>query len=261
MIIDNMSNKEYHAHKNISKSSLDYIEKSISLYQWARNAPEINKGAKEIGTYFHECLLEPNKFSKLFVEPSVNRRTNAGKEELEVFHNRVNELGGEAITSEQDELIKLMHGSALMHPTFKYLYDNQIATETSFFSELCGVEVKCRPDMISHIGEQLIIVDIKTSMEINRFSKSIYDYRYHVQDSFYSDIISYEADAPVKFYFFVVGTKLELGRYPVRLFELDDYAKESGRDAYKNNLYTYQEAMIKNNFYDVEKISLPGWAV
>lgn len=48
------------------------------------------------------------------------------------------------------------------------------------------------------------------------------------------------SQAPV-FVFLVINTTVNCSRYLVRIFIMDDQAKETGRIVYKNNLRTYLE--------------------
>ena len=71
---------------------------------------------------------------------------------------------------------------------------------------------------------------MKTTADIQRFKTAYYDYRYHVQDAFYSD--GYEAQFGVQptFVFLVASTTIECGRYPVEIFMMGEEAK-TGRSA------------------------------
>ncbi|MBG2895148.1 PD-(D/E)XK nuclease-like domain-containing protein, partial [Proteus mirabilis] len=89
---------------------------------------------------------------------------------------------------------------------------------------------------------------------------SMYEYRYHVQDSFYSDgYKSLTGESPV-FVFLVVSTTIDCGRYPVRVFNLDQQAKDIGRTTYKQNLRTYAECLKTDEWAGIRTLSLPYWA-
>ncbi|MCV6037263.1 PD-(D/E)XK nuclease-like domain-containing protein, partial [Escherichia coli] len=90
-----------------------------------------------------------------------------------------------------------------------------------------GILCRCRPDKI--IPEFHWIMDVKTTADIQRFKTAYYDYRYHVQDAFYSD--GYEAQFGVQptFVFLVASTTIECGRYPVEIFMMGEEAKLAGQ--------------------------------
>lgn len=122
---------------------------------------------------------------------------------------------------------------------------------------LFGVLIS-RPDKL--IQEHHWIVDVKSSADIQRFDRSMYEYRYHVQDSFYSDgYKSLTGESPV-FVFLVVSTTIDCGRYPVRVFNLDQQAKDIGRTTYKQNLRTYAECLKTDEWAGIRTLSLPYWA-
>lgn len=77
-----MTNKEYREHEGISKSSLFKISKSPLHFKYAMDNPEENDTeALLFGRAVHKWILEPDTFYEEFaIMPTVDRRTNAGKE-------------------------------------------------------------------------------------------------------------------------------------------------------------------------------------
>lgn len=256
-------NEVYHAGDGVSKSQLDLINKSPSLYQWSRHAPEDQekKSSLNIGDAFHAMILEPERFSKEYAIGPENapRNTKAGKEAWAEFEEKVN--GRTILTADEGRKVKLIYSSIMAHPNAKFLLEQDGDVESSIYWKECttGVLCRCRPDkLVTHQGW---IVDLKTTADMDRFTRAFYDYRYHVQDAFYSDgYESYFGEPPAGFLFIVVSTSIDCGRYPVRLFSLDAEAKEAGRNAYIENIQTYARCQEQGFWPGIETLSLPRWA-
>ncbi len=95
---------------------------------------------------------------------------------------------------------------------------------------------------------------------IQRFKTAYYDYRYHVQDAFYSD--GYEAQFGVQptFVFLVASTTIECGRYPVEIFMMGEEAKLAGQQEYHRNLRTLSDCLNTDEWPAIKTLSLPRWA-
>ncbi|EFN6070707.1 exodeoxyribonuclease VIII, partial [Escherichia coli] len=234
-----ISNENYHAGPGVSKSQLDDIADTPALYLWRKNAPVDTTKTKtlDLGTAFHCRVLEPEEFSNRFiVAPEFNRRTNAGKEEEKAFLMECASTGKTVITAEEGRKIELMYQSVMALPLGQWLVESAGHAESSIYWEdpETGILCRCRPDKI--IPEFHWIMDVKTTADIQRFKTAYYDYRYHVQDAFYSD--GYEAQFGVQptFVFLVASTTVECGRYPVEIFMMGEEAKLAGQQEYHRNL-------------------------
>ena len=93
------------------------------------------------------------------------------------------------LCAEWEENLIHMNHSFLASPA-KMIYDMEGLTELSFFSEdLGGIRAKCRPDWISH--DKNIVVDLKTTQDASPkgFQKSIGQFGYHIQASWYLKVL------------------------------------------------------------------------
>lgn len=241
-----ISNENYHAGPGVSKSQLDDIADTPALYLWRKNAPVDTTKTKtlDLGTAFHCRVLEPEEFSNRFiVAPEFNRRTNAGKEEEKAFLMKCASTGKTVITAEESRKIELMYQSVMALPLGQWLVESAGHAESSIYWEdpETGILCRCRPDKI--IPEFHWIMDVKTTADIQRFKTAYYDYRYHVQDAFYSD--GYEAQFGVQptFVFLVASTTIECGRYPVEIFMMGEEAKLAGQLEYHRNLRTLADCL------------------
>ncbi|MGT8217975.1 exodeoxyribonuclease VIII [Escherichia coli] len=258
-----ISNENYHAGPGISKSQLDDIADTPALYLWRKNAPVDTTKTKtlDLGTAFHCRVLEPEEFSNRFiVAPEFNRRTNAGKEEEKAFLMEYASTGKTVITAEEGRKIELMYQSVMALPLGQWLVESAGHAESSIYWEdpETGILCRCRPDKI--IPEFHWIMDVKTTADIQRFKTAYYDYRYHVQDAFYSD--GYEAQFGVQptFVFLVASTTIECGRYPVEIFMMGEEAKLAGQQEYHRNLRTLSDCLNTDEWPAIKTLSLPRWA-
>ncbi len=258
-----ISNENYHAGPGVSKSQLDDIANTPALYLWRKNAPVDTTKTKtlDLGTAFHCRVLEPEEFSNRFiVAPEFNRRTTAGKEEEKAFLMECASTGKTVITAEEGRKIELMYQSVMALPLGQWLVESAGHAESSIYWEdpETGILCRCRPDKI--IPEFHWIMDVKTTADIQRFKTAYYDYRYHVQDAFYSD--GYEAQFGVlpTFVFLVASTTVECGRYPVEIFMMGEEAKLAGQQEYHRNLRTLADCLNTDEWPAIKTLSLPRWA-
>ncbi|EHH8899334.1 TPA: exodeoxyribonuclease VIII [Salmonella enterica subsp. enterica serovar 1,4,[5],12:i:-] len=258
-----ISNENYHAGSGVSKSQLDDIADTPALYLWRKNAPVDTTKTKtlDLGTAFHCRVLEPEEFSNRFiVAPEFNRRTTAGKEEEKAFLMECASTGKTVITAEEGRKIELMYQSVMALPLGQWLVESAGHAESSIYWEdpETGILCRCRPDKI--IPEFHWIMDVKTTADIQRFKTAYYDYRYHVQDAFYSD--GYEAQFGVlpTFVFLVASTTVECGRYPVEIFMMGEEAKLAGQQEYHRNLRTLADCLNTDEWPAIKTLSLPRWA-
>ncbi len=258
-----LSNEAYHRGPGISKSQLDLIHKSPALFQWSKAAPEDEekKAALNIGDAVHAILLEPHRFAEQYaIGPAdAPRNTKAGKEKWEEFEATL--TGQTVLTADEGRKVHLIRESVMAHPHARWLVEAEGDAEASIYwkERSTGLLARCRPDKtIPSLGW---IADVKTTADMSKFARSVYEYRYHVQDPFYCDgYAEHFGEQPAAFVFLVVSTSIECGKYPVRLFTLDLEAKSIGRDTYLEDMAIYADCMRTGEWSGLETISLPYWA-
>lgn len=255
-----MANADYHSGPGVSKSQLDRVSQAPALLEWSRNAPndESSTAAKQ-GTALHSLLLEPHLFERDYVvAPEFDARTKAGKEARANF--AAAHAGRVILTADEWDALRYQRDSVMAHPEARALLGIKggHAEASAYWEDPdTGLLCRCRPDWWP-VPE--LIVDIKTTDDASKraFSYSIRDYRYHVQDSFYTDGVTAATGCQVEdFVFLVVGKKRELGRYPVRVYRLDDESRKMGRWLYRNDLETVADCQRTGEWPGVEEISLP----
>ena len=262
-----MTNAEYHTRAEISKSDLDLLAKSPYLLKLKKDGKYQSEATPSqiLGSAVHKLVLEPNDFINEFaIEPICDKRTKDGKAEFEKF---VSENQSKTILkADIFETAKQISDSVLhAKSTAKFLKDGK--AEQSYFSEIDGVKVKCRPDFYNeNLG---LIIDLKTTSDgsPNGFMKSIANFNYHIQTAFYSDILRSLGKKVNNFLFIAVETKEP---YLVGFYELDLAAVEKGREKYKELLSLWKWCVENNNYFQygdfkdgklnpVKTLNLPMW--
>jgi len=250
-----MTNKEYHQKTEyLSKSLLDQVHKSPAHYIAA-----LNKEAKEptaaqlFGSLVHSVLFNQDNFA---ISPICDRRTKEGKLLYDAFLQDAQ--GKELIvTEEQYENALKIVAAVQQHPKAASLLSEGKA-EMPIFGEIDGTKFKCKPDF--HNTKFDVLVDLKTTQDSSpsEFSKSVLNYRYHVQAAFYLDITK------AKRFFFIAVEKE--APFNVEVYELDQEAIDKGRDEYLADINTYKKCLETNNWHgynetqEIHILSLPKWA-
>jgi exodeoxyribonuclease VIII len=245
MLIKNISNDEYRAMSAVSKSDLDLVARDPALLEWKKHAPreESESGAAEIGTATHCALLEPERFATEYrQQPAFDKRTSAGKAAAAEFEAA---MAGKVVLANDDHLlVTAMRDSVLAHPHARELLTSDGVSEASILFELNGVKCKCRPDRLpssTRINGRPVIMDLKTTDDIEKIKYAIVDYRYDVQAAFYS--AGYEqqyGETPV-FVFVFVGKKRIFGQHHVRVCVLSDEKLAAAREKIDVDLAAYKE--------------------
>jgi len=234
MKIEEMSNEEYHGKREfLSASSIKTILKNP--YEFLHPTRRESK-AFSIGSATHSLILEPNKFNNEFaVAPEINKRTKVGREEFSLFEK---ENANKCVLSKDEYSIsKSMSDAVLSTPEAKNILKNGIA-ECSFFSEIDGIKVKCRPDYYREdIG---LVMDVKTVQDASpdAFAKDVANFGYYIQAQFYMDVLD-SLGFPAKKFLFIAVQKKE--PHMVGLYELDITSLDFGRNEYKRAFDIYRE--------------------
>lgn len=224
-LFTNMAQNEYRAIDALANSDALLIERNPSDYIWSRQAPTnfAKVQTKDVGTALHAALLEPETYDDLVLVSSVKgRQTKTFEQEIADNPNNI------VLTAEEAEQVKIMVGSVMAHPTAAQWLNQKGYNECSVLAQddETGIITKCRPDknIVESCGS---CIDVKTtgSMEDWRSDKEwinpMFKFGYGHQAAFYLHTLSLHYGFDVdKFVFVVVSTKVELGRYPVGVFEV-----------------------------------------
>lgn len=252
-VVLGMPNSDYHAHPAISKSGLDLIHRSPAHYQYGAKREATR--AMAIGSAIHCAILEPERFSVdyLLLREVKDRRSSEYKQACKV-HDPEYVLTGE----EADNV-------AGMQESVRSQYSMPVGeTEVSVFAECpkTGVAVKCRFDLLTYTGHA---VDLKKTQDSSReaFAKSVYNYRYHVQDAWYRFVYELATGKALESFTF-----LAVEEHPPHVampYELGGESLIIGHNEAMADLERYAECMEYNDWPGYERtdepLELPAWAL
>ncbi len=149
-------------------------------------APSIMTSAFLVGGYFHTSILEPEKLNKYKVIQSSTRNTKMYKEMS----------GGElCLLQHEADKIELMRERILANNICKdYIYGSTKKTRIKYeepgIIELFGNMWKGKADIINE--DEKLIIDLKTSADLNNFKSSAYRYNYDSQAYIYREMFGYD---------------------------------------------------------------------
>lgn len=261
MTILRLSNHDYHAADGVSKTTLSLFKKSPAMVEWAKNCPQDDEvtSASIFGDATHAILLEPERFAAEYVvEAKFDRRTTKGKEAAEEF--AAAHRGKTIISADDGRKLELIRGSAMAHPTVRWLLeaDGEVEESVFWYDPITGQKCKYRSD--KRLTGHPVLIDVKSCDSIDRFANAIEDFTYYLQDGMYSTGYEAEFGEAPGFIFIAVQTTKELNRYPVTVFELIPEDRQSGKDEFRRLLDQYHEASIAKSFNGIQSIQRPYWA-
>ena len=135
-----------------------------------------------VGGYFHTCILEPDKLEKYKVVKASTRNTKAYKDVA----------GGELCLLEHEvDTIELMREKVMANDICRDIIQlGNVEYEVPMVTELFGNKWKGKADIVNH--DEKLIVDLKTTADIEKFQWSANKYNYDSQAYIYSELFGYE---------------------------------------------------------------------
>lgn len=256
-IYPNMTNEEYHNSLGYSKTTLDGILKQADYIEWKSNATKYDDRALVVGSALHTSVLEPNEYSARYtVRPKFDMRKKDDKEQAVLWDE--NHSTHVILSSDEHDGISAMTESIKASPYAQSLLKGG-ASEVSIFHTLeNGLQVKIRPDYI--VEDKGIIVDVKTTKDVNDFGRSAINYGYDMQAAMYTMIAEKVYNKPFKFFFVVVGKDKNCGTYPVRVYETPKLVIERGTRLFNQAIAKVQALnKAETPIYDI--LQVPSWAL
>ena len=151
------------------------------------NPLELKQPSKQIpaflvGGYFHTAILEPDKLKNFKVIESTTRNTKAYKE------------------ISQGEMCLLQHEVDQCEVLVEKIMDNRVCRdlihgddvefERPEITELFGNKWKGKADIVNH--NEKLVIDLKTTAELDKFHWSAKKYNYDSQAYIYRELFGYE---------------------------------------------------------------------
>ena len=200
------------------------LNNPLALGQQSKPSP-----AFLVGGYFHTAILEPNKLKKYKVIESSTRNTKAYKEMS----------GGElCLLQKEVDQIELMTQKIMENDVCRGLIKGiDVEYEKPGIAELEGVMWKGKADIVNH--DEKLIIDLKTTKDINSFKRSAYRWNYDSQAYIYSKLFGYE------FVFIAVDKE----SHQIAVMDCSPEFYESGKDKVKRAVEAY-DLFYKTDGFD-----------
>ena len=181
-----------------------------------------------VGGYFHTAILEPEKLASFKIVEATSRNTKAYKEIT----------GGEMclLQSEADNA-NLMTDKLMANDICADLIrGSNVEYETPNIKEIEGAMWKGKADIINH--EEKLVIDLKTTGDIDRFQWSAKKFNYDSQAYIYSQLFGYEM------LFIVIDKKT----HQIGMFDCSPKFYETGKDKVKKAVEVYDLFYKTENF-------------
>ena len=229
-IYDKLRDDE-HYYGDFGKQFLSNSDISVLL----KNPKDLHKPTPKspallVGGYFHTAILEPDKLNRFKIVEATTRNTKAYKEisegEICLLQHEVDkiQLMTEAIQSNDvcRDLIKPILG--------------EVDYEEPRVQKIHGQMWKGKADVINH--EEKLVIDLKTTSDIDKFQWSANKFNYDSQAFIYSTLFGYEM-------LFIV---IDKETHQIGLFDCspDFYAK--GEDKVRRACDAYELFYQTDNF-------------
>jgi exodeoxyribonuclease VIII len=255
-----MKIEDYHNHKALGSSGIKTLLKNP--YEFLNPIKRDNANL-DLGSAIHKMILEKDTFYEEFIVlPKLDRRKKTDKEAYDKF---LEKKGDRKVLQEDDfNLVINITNSLLSQQTIVKSFLNGGTAEESFFSKINKIDVKCRPDY--YIQDKGVVVDIKTCQDSSKdkFTKDIINYGYHIQASFYLDVLK-SLNKKADHFIFIALQKIE--PYMVGVYILSKKDIILGRELYEKGLQIYKELdkyqkpiYLSEEKKIIQEIELPAYA-
>ena len=245
-----MSQKAYREAEGISRSELFTISKTPLHFKYEQDNPKEDTKSLSFGRAAHKYILEKDDFFNDFaIEPVVDRRTKAGREEFYAFAESLGEK--ESISMEDYQKILQMYDAIQSNPVAVALLTGEHEKDFFWVDDLTGEKCKCRPDCLSQYEGKKYIVDYKTtdSCEDGHFERSCRKYGYKFQSGMYTEGVFQNT---FEQYGFVFVAQEKTAPYAVRVYFCTPEFVAQGYDKFRELIGVYHQCKETGNWYGYE---------
>ena len=185
-----------------------------------------------VGGYFHTLVLEPEKLKSFKVVQSSTRNTKIYKEISD---------GELCMLQKEADMCELMSEALLANDVCKEMIkgngNSNIEYEVPGLLELEGHTWKGKADILNH--DLQLIIDIKTTSDLNKFRKSAYTYNYDSQAYIYRKMFGYD----------MVFMAIDKSNNHIGVYDCSENFLISGNDKVARAIEAY-ELFYQNDSFD-----------
>jgi hypothetical protein len=182
-----------------------------------------------VGGYFHTTILEPDKLKKFKVIPTTTRNTKLYKEMS----------GGElCLLQHEVDMIEKMSEKMLSNKICDGLIrGNWVEYEKPMITKIGKYMWKGKCDVLNH--DDQLVIDLKTTADINKFRQSAFRYNYDAQAYVYRKLFGYDM-------LFIV---IDKNTQQIGMFDCSDEFYRNGKDKVERAMEAY-DLFFKSKDFD-----------
>ena len=173
-----------------------------------------------VGGYFHTAILEPDKLKKYKIVQSSTRNTNIYKEMS----------GGEmCLLQHEVDTLEVMIDKVLANEVCRGLIrGNNVDYEVPGIAEISGQMWKGKADILNH--SEKLIIDLKTTSNLNDFKYSAKKYNYDSQAYIYKHLFGYD----------MVFMAIDKNSHQIGIYDCSEKFLETGKEKVEKAVEAYE---------------------
>lgn len=216
--IKDMTDEEYHKQGKLedhffSSSQIKQAKNNLKIFHRqavqgvVKTYSPVTMDTFTVGHYFHSYFLEPETLDKYALFDGAKR----GKAWSE-FKEAAEEKGQRIMSGSMKEAANILIEGVKSSTPCQSMLKNKFGTEESFFSEIEGLKVKCRFDILHEYKDHAIGGDLKSCSEEDldnedTLRKIISKYGYALSYALYRDIYEQVTGLPMKGWYWIFASK------------------------------------------------------
>ena len=259
-----MTEQEYRQSPAISRSELFKISESPEKFKYYQEDPEEPTPALVFGQLFHARALTPETVWEQFaVMPNVDKRTKVGKEAFSVFEAQAK--CKTIVSVDMVDQAMFMCEALNRNEFVKKLLKGEKEKPFFWVDDMTNEQCKCRVDCLSEVGDNLIIVDLKSTdnAETEAFMRSAIKYGYDLHSAMYSEGVKVNTGKEPLFVFIVIEKKPP---YAINILQSDKLFIRRGYDIFRELIGIYHECKTTDNWWgylgrynQINNLALPSY--
>lgn len=262
---ENINESLYHGDKRfVNSSSLKHILKSPQHYLKAVNESITPTQSMEWGTLIHKAILEGESFiNDLVVSIDFgDQRVKINREKKAAFEA---ENSGKIVVQESElfNIQTILQNLEKHNDAMSILKNAKCEMSGVFLESESNIRCKIRPDIYNEKINALFDVKSSKDIHIDEFSKSIWNFRYDIQNAFYRLGIDTITNKKIEHSGFLVVESSE--PFSIAVYVCDDTILNKGSLDCRRALDLLKKCLDSGNWNSYQEsaqsISLPYWAL
>lgn len=193
--------------------------------------PKKKAPALIIGNYFHQLILEPEKAANFKISEADKRTLKEYKEEA----------GDDMMLLRKEaDMVETLRDKIMSNAKCLDYITGNVEYEVPNIGEINGLMWKGKADILNH--DKKLIIDLKTSANINKFRQASKNYNYDSQAYIYTQLF------PGYSFLFIVIDK-ETQR--IGIYDTSDYFMYDGKSKVADACYIYKE--VTSSEYSIKE--------